>query len=91
MRRSWQGVHQARVQLTTDNVQAKILATPQLNANKRLILGRYAIALLTVITSIGYNFGVSEVPISTIITLAPEDIVLRLPPVDGFQNGTLSP
>ncbi|KAI8719902.1 hypothetical protein NCS52_00772500 [Fusarium sp. LHS14.1] len=25
------------------------------------------------------------------MVLAPEDIVLRLPPVDGFQNGTLSP
>ena len=57
----------------------------------RLVFGRYAVALLTVITSIGYKFGVSEVSISTLMALVPEDIVLRLPPVDGFQNGTLSP
>ncbi|RSL95901.1 hypothetical protein CDV31_013680 [Fusarium ambrosium] len=57
----------------------------------RLVFGRYAVALLTVITSIGYKFGVSEVSISTIMALALEDIILRLPPVDGFQNGTLSP
>ncbi|WAO84703.1 Hypothetical protein NCS54_00192600 [Fusarium falciforme] len=57
----------------------------------RLVFGRYVVALLTVITSIGYKFGISEVSISTIMALAPEDIVLRLPPVDGFQNGTLSP
>lgn len=57
----------------------------------RLVFGRYAVALLTVITSIGYKFGVSEVSISTLVALAPEDIVLRLPPVDGFQNGNLSP
>ncbi|KAJ4312868.1 hypothetical protein N0V84_009722 [Fusarium piperis] len=41
--------------------------------------------------SIGYKFGVSEVSITTVQALAPEDIVLRLSPVNGFQNGTLSP
>ncbi|KFH43022.1 hypothetical protein ACRE_062230 [Hapsidospora chrysogenum ATCC 11550] len=56
-----------------------------------LVFGRYAVALLTVVASIGYKFGVAQVSISTVEALESGDIALRLPPVEGFQNGTLSP